>query len=192
MALTELLFRIRKAEIGSITLDAAVRETHRASAKATDHPVETEAGEASVVSDHIHVDPLNISIEGVITNTPAEIGAVIQQTLSGSFDPAGDAHKQMLEDLLGRRLVTVVTTLKTYKDMALEGISVDRNAQKGNALYFTAEGKQIRKVTTKTVEVKAPEKATKAAGKKPTKPPAPKAAAKSISLAKKLTGYFGR
>jgi hypothetical protein len=187
MALTELIFQITPVQIGVVTLDASVRETHRASARVTEHPVEKEADSTSVISDHVHVNPLGLSIEGVISNTPAELAGLIQAIAEDAgFDPAGDAHKQMLEYLQGSRVVTFVTSLKTYKDMVLTEINVDRNARKGNALFFTATAGQIAKVTTRTVEVKAPQKRSKTTGKRPTKPPKPKPAQKATSLGLKL------
>jgi hypothetical protein len=122
----------------------------------------------------------------VITNTPAEATAVVA-TIEGT-DPVGDAYRRLLEDLKGKRLITVITTLRTYNDIVLEECNVDRNAQRGNALFFTASGRQVRKVTAQTVDVPAPVQTTKAAGKKPTKPPAPKVEAQAQSLTSKLVG----
>lgn len=188
MALTELLLSIEPASIGVITLDASVREVHRASSRATDHPVEAEGtGVADVVSDHIKVDPRIISIDGVITNTPAEVAGLLQ--LDGAFDPAGDAFKQFLEDLQGKRLVAVVTSLETLQDVVLEEIVVQRDADKGNALFFSATGKQIRKVTTETVEVPVLG-ATKSGGKKPTK--RPKSEAVEVEAQSFLSKALGR
>lgn len=189
MALTELLYGIDNATIGTVELDASVRERHTNRAKATDHPVEAgEGAEADVVTDHVRVEPEAISIEGVVSNTPAIFAGAVQAALGGSFDPAGDAHKQFLEDLKGKKLVAVVTTLKTYTDMVLEGVSVVRNAKYGNALYFTATAKHVRKVTTQTVDVQKLPTTTKPSGKKPTKPPAPPTEVTAGSLASKLLG----
>ena len=182
MALTELLLSTRLASIGAVTLDASIKELHRASARATDHPVEAEGtDDPDVVSDHIRVDPRVISIEGVVTNTPAEVAGLLSAAVDGNYDPAGDAFKQFLEDLRGKRLVAVVTTLETLTDVVLEEVSVQRDADKGNALFFSATGKQIRKVTTETVEVPILG-ATKRAGKKPTKTPKPEPEAEAESF----------
>jgi hypothetical protein len=167
MALTELVFQSpTPAEIGSLTLDASVRELHQASAKVTRHPIEAEEGSPQTVSDHINVDPLSINIQGVISGHPAEIAAgIVNLFAGGAKDPVRDAHQTLLDDLLTGRLVTVFTTLLEYPNMVLEKVSVTRDAPTGNSLHFNAVATQITFATTETVEV-APQRRTKKGGKK--------------------------
>jgi hypothetical protein len=136
MAFTELIFKPTPASIGVVTLDASVRESHTATAKATRHPIEAEAGSQSDVSDHVQVDPLMVEIEGVVTNTPVEwLGGA---SSVGSKDLAQEAHQELLDTLLRGRLVTVTTTLLEYPNMVLEGLKVERDKDKANALHLIA------------------------------------------------------
>lgn len=161
----QLIFSNPPAQIGEITLDASVRELHKASAKATRHPIEAEEGSPSTISDHVLVDPLSIQIEGVVSNTPTGF-------LAGLFslgqDPVHDAHQTLIDNVLTGAIVTVVTTLMEYPDMLLESVEVTRDASKGNALHFSATATQINRVSL--VEIAAGLKpvsaATKAIGRK--------------------------
>ena len=58
--------------IGDIAIDCTVTETHTSTATVTEHPVES----GSNITDHIRPEPVQLSVNGIITNTP--IGA--QQT----------------------------------------------------------------------------------------------------------------
>lgn len=149
MALTEIIFGITNAKIGVVELDASIRELHRGSATVTRHPIEAEAGSQSSVSDHVHVDPISIQIEGMVTNTPAEWLAGITGT-EENRDIA--AHQELLDDLLTGRLVTIVTTLLEYPNMVLESLEVARDAAKGNALHLSANATMVRLVTLSETE----------------------------------------
>lgn len=148
----QLIFQRPNASIGDVTLDASVRELHRASAKATRHPVEAEEGSPSTVSDHVMVEPLSVQIDGVVTNTPVTIGGGL---FSLGQDPVQDAYGQMLYDLVNGQLVTIVTSLNTYEDMLLESVDVTRDASKGNALHFSATATQVVRVSTTEVALSA-------------------------------------
>jgi len=170
MGLTELIFQVTPAQVGSITLDASVRENHSATAKVTRHPIQAEEGSQSTVTDHVIVDPLTITIDGVVSGHPAETAAYLQNLFSGGGrDPVREAHQTMLDDLLTGRLVTVITNLLEYPNMVLESVNVVREAKTGNSLHFTATATQVTLVRLETidVEVRAPRRATKKGGKKP-------------------------
>lgn len=182
MGLTDLIFGSFQTKIapgsgsafGVVTLDAAVRQLHKASARVTRHPIEAEAGSQSDVSDNVQVDPLSIQIEGVITNAPADFLGFVQ---TGGADLAQEAHQELLEKVLTGQIVTVVTSLLEYPSMVLEDVEVTRDKDKADALYFTAKATQVSLVTMEeiAISVTADGGATKSKGKVPVKP-APAAA----------------
>jgi len=194
MALTELLFDIRQAEIGVLTLDASVKEAHKISAKATRHPVEvSEGGASGAVSDHFSVDPLSLQIEGVITNTPAEFAFTVANLMKGGAkDRVKEAFEELANTVLLGKLVTIATSLAIYPNMQLEAVEVTREASKGNALYFSATATQIHLVTLEEIAL-APrpvDMSTKNAGKKGKKAASAVNASKSTSAAFKF--FFGK
>lgn len=194
MGLMEIVFQgPTPAQIGSVTLDASVKELHKASAKATRHPVESEAGFTSNISDNVHIDPLSIQIEGVVSGHPTLfLVAIARLFAGGAKDPVSEAHLDLLSDLLSGRLITVVTTLLEYPDMVLEDVEVTRDAKKGNSLYFRATATMITLVTLETVETggsgSAGGGATKSGGSSPPKEASAGASTKSRTFLSKITG----
>lgn len=65
----ELVFTKPGFMIGSIFIDAVVRETHHLAAELTQHPVE----DGSDLSDHYRPAPRAVELEGVITDMPLEL-----------------------------------------------------------------------------------------------------------------------
>ena len=174
MAIT-LLLKKTSAKIGSVTLDASLRERHLSTAKATDHPVE----KGTAITDHIRPEPLQLVIEGVVSNTPLPSPtASTQQHTQGTtqfesrgeqdLERAGKAYTDLQKILDDAETVDVVTALRTYENMALISLEVPRDAKSGQAVAFTATLKQIRTVQTKKTKVEEPKAKPKAnKGKKP-------------------------
>lgn len=52
--------------IGTVVVDASVNEVHSLPATVTEHPVEQGAD----VTDHVRLQPLSLTIQGLITNNP--------------------------------------------------------------------------------------------------------------------------
>lgn len=64
--MADLIFTTRDKKIGSIVVDVTTNEKHHLGAKATTHPVE----QGSNISDHVILDPVELTIAGVISNHP--------------------------------------------------------------------------------------------------------------------------
>lgn len=168
--------------IGDLALDCTVTETHTATSTVTEHPVESGAN----ITDHIRPDPVQLSITGIVSDTPigsrqvqrsiAVGGAsvqVTQQEPPSSATGFGRAAWAKLDAIrTAAKPVKVVTRDKTYDSMALVSLSVPKESKTGGALYFTAQFKQVRIVynrTTKVVVAKATKSHKKQdTGKQPT------------------------
>ncbi len=168
--------------IGDLAIDCTVTETHTATSTVTEHPVESGAK----ITDHIRPDPVQLSITGIVSDTPigsrqvqrsiAVGGAsvqVTQQEPPTSTTGYGRAAWAKLDAIrTAAKPVKVVTRDKTYDSMALVSLSVPKESKTGGALYFTAQFKQIRIVynrTTKVVVAKATKSHKKQdTGKQPT------------------------
>lgn len=138
-----MLFQDKKSAIGEIVFDAAISECHNFAAKATTHPIE----DGSSISDHVHTEPVTIQIDGIITNTPTsflnELGG--ENLVLKAFERVGSLFEE-------QKLVDVVTSHKTYKNMALESVSVRHDAQSSDALRLSCTAKQIK--TTKSANIR--------------------------------------
>lgn len=168
--------------IGDLALDCTVTETHTATSTVTEHPVESGAK----ITDHIRPDPVQLSITGIVSDTPigsrqvqrsiAVGGAsvqVTQQEPPTSTTGYGRAAWAKLDAIrTAAKPVKVVTRDKTYENMALVSLSVPKESKTGGALNFTAQFKQVRIVynrTTRVVVAKAPKAHKKQdTGKQPT------------------------
>jgi len=168
--------------IGDLAIDCTVTETHTATSTVTEHPVESGAK----ITDHIRPDPVQLSITGIVSDTPigsrqvqrsiAVGGAsvqVTQQEPPTSTTGYGRAAWAKLDAIrTAAKPVKVVTRDKTYENMALVSLSVPKESKTGGALNFTAQFKQVRIVYNRTTRVVVA-KATKShkkqdTGKQPT------------------------
>lgn len=120
-------------------LDCTLKETHTFENEVTDFPVEG----GSTISDNIRRKPIEIMLECVVSNTP--IGVI---ALQGNHRPEAhpvewlfDYFEQMMER---RETVFIITSLRTYATMAIESITVPRDAKSGKAMFFTMRLKQIK------------------------------------------------
>lgn len=125
--------------------DASI-DQHTKSADVTKHPTERTAN----ISDHIQLQPVELTITGTLTNTPLF-------RLTGE-DPEADRARRQLEVLeqmqASRELVAIATGLTIYEDMAIREIQVSRAAGRGlNALDVTVHFVQVFRVTAQFVEV---------------------------------------
>lgn len=138
-------------EFGNVELDANLDESHEWSATATENPVETGAP----VSDHVIEQADKLRIRGFVSDTPLIISPELQGQI-GAMD-AG-SRTQPVFDLLyklikAREVMTVYTKHAVYADMVLTSVNIPRSSQVGEAIEFTAEFVNIRKVQTQTVDV---------------------------------------
>jgi len=153
-----LLYQPFNAIIDALVLDASVREEHLAEVEVTDHPVE----QGAAVSDHARPKPEEITIEGVVSNTPLNHFQTLRaesrdgytwQTSAAvnsvrGMPGAAESAYQQLRDLRDKpRLITVVTALRTYDDMVMTSLKVPRDGQTGDVFKFEAKFKHVRVVT---------------------------------------------
>lgn len=145
----------RKVSIGSIQLDATVSENHQYKSNLTQHPIETGGN----VADHIYHDPVKLTMEGEVTNTPVSIFSI----LGGISDRRIEAFEQLIELRNARQLVTVVTGLKVYENLVIVGLTFPRDNRTGRRLQFTADFESAEFVASQIVgtvpeKVAAPQK----------------------------------
>ena len=170
-----LLYQPFNAIIDQLVLDASIKEEHSAEVDVTDHAVE----QGSSITDHARPKPEEVTIEGVVSNTPLNrfqtlraesFDGVAWQTSAAvnavrGMPGAAESAYRALRDLRDTpKLVTIVTALRTYDNMLLTSLKVPRDAQTGDCLRFEAKFKQVRIVTNGVTVVAT--KVTKAVPKK--------------------------
>lgn len=129
-------------------MDLAVSEEHGFPSEVTSHPVE----QGPDISDHIRNLPEEITLESIVSDTPiGEVAADPSRQAAGPDAPlpSADALQKLREIRAARRPVTVETSLGTFENMALENLTVPRDAQKTGGLFFTATFRRMNLVTNK-------------------------------------------
>jgi len=134
-----------------IPVDVLTDETHTLTNTVTDHPVEV----GSNISDHSRPEPQKPVLKCIVSNTPLP-GAKTRGTVVS--DVVGASRSQAVWNRLEQlhntpALVTAYTSLKVYDSMAIESVSVPRNARNANGLEFTVSLKRIRLVKNKQTTV---------------------------------------
>jgi hypothetical protein len=148
---------------GNIELDAALDENHEWSAEATSNPVEVGAP----VTDHVIDQSDKLRIRGFVTDTPLTSSPSLPQ-----ISRSQDVFDLLYELIKLKEPMTVYTKHKIYDDMVLTNVTIPRAAGVGEAIEFSAEFINIRKVATQMVDVpdginpKKDKKADAATGKK--------------------------
>lgn len=154
-------------EGGFLEVDVTVSESHKADAKYTRFPVE----QGIAVTDHRRLEPRELEMSGVITNTPL--------TTDGTEYPFSDPGRaeQAWAGFLHLRdsgdLVDVVTVNQRYNGYGLESFVVTRAPKVGHALQFSAKFVEVLFVQTQQVQLKVKKPRAKKKvddGKKGTKP----------------------
>lgn len=149
----------RSTVIEALELDASLSEEHTSEAEVTEHPIET----GSDISDHKRKKPVQVKITGLITNTPLRFFNF------DSGDAAVSAWDVLQQMQQSKVLLTVITSLKTYENMAIVALSAPRDAKRGHSLEFTATMREIFTAKSETVAPPlSPAKPPKDLGKKAT------------------------
>lgn len=153
MAVTDLLRIIiptefRNPETGDpfLSVDATIRREHRRSAQITRHPIEDGAD----VTDHAILDPVSLSVEGVISDAPISYFTPIISGLGSltDYDSSTERsaqHFEILENLWKSRVpFDVVTRKRFYRNMLISSLNIPESSRQGNSLWFSCTLEEVR------------------------------------------------
>lgn len=135
------------SSVGAISFDLVLSESHSMTTSVCSHPV--QGNEA--ITDHLQPQPLTGSVKVLVTNYSLHDGKGGERySSSSSFDiynnRALDAYKMFKKIQAARVLVTMVTSLEVYKDVAIVSVSAPKDESSGDAITFDIEFKQIKRV----------------------------------------------
>lgn len=137
----------------AIALDIVLREGHTSELEVTQNPVETGV----VVSDHAFMRPLEIEIEGEISDTPLHgYDRQTGQPIADRFYSKNASRSATaLEQLRGLQAsadpFSVQTLLKLYPNMMLVSLNVEQDADTANGLPIRMRLREIIRRSTQTV-----------------------------------------
>src|SRR4029079_6347961 len=120
MSVFSWFFSIGQSKLGYLSLDVLVSESLSLPSKVTMYPVEDGNED---ITDHITAGNEELTIVGSIASGSAfgmEFGSRCYSKMIDAIDQLRKMHKE-------RKMVTVVTGLGKYEDMAFTNLSIDRN-----------------------------------------------------------------
>lgn len=138
-----------------IAFDATIRESHTGRSQLTAYPIETGADH----TDHIRRLPDELSLEAVVTDSPIarDGGEVVPANTGGDkIQRATSAYNFLVQIKDQGRLVSVFTTLRTYRNMAIESIDVSRDVSTSRMVQANIQLREILVATTEEVEAPTP------------------------------------
>lgn len=137
----------RPVTINGIPFDALIDEERTYEAESPDYPIES----GFVVHDTIILKPLILSMTLYVTDTP-----VTWKSRGHGGKGWAESIIQRLENLyFSRQTVTIVTSEKTYKSMAIQSISIAKSADVGYARQIPITFKEIRVTQSKKSTIPA-------------------------------------
>lgn len=147
--ITQLAYISSVKALATVTFDVSESESHKSSAKVTDHPVE----EGANIADHVVVGADTLSLTAWVSNTP-----IVNDVEAPFVDAqrAEAAHKELRRMKDAASTCRVVTTLRVYKSMVITSVNVTRDASTGHALAVSVDLQQIRTATSEEVEAPQP------------------------------------
>lgn len=157
-----------------IQIDASLKEDHVRDSPPTEFPVEN----GDTISDHIILKPFQLTINGIITDTPlnpsllsafansavaslippvglavASAGVALLSATTKSDSPSVAAYQQLLALQENAKPFDVLTSLYRYPNMWMKSISAPRDSGTGDSLIFTVQLVQLLLVTPQSISV---------------------------------------
>jgi len=149
-------------KIGSIEIDASIKEEHYSELAVTDNPIET----GELVSDHAFMQPREITITGGVSNYPIADRFTL---LNGAvFTRASSAWQQLLDLQESATPFDLSTGLKQYKNVVIMTLEVAQDKDTFNILLFTAILREINFIDALSVPEPADKFTDENAGDKTT------------------------
>ena len=133
-----------KNSVGSLNFDLILDENHNFSNDVTAFNVE----DGSVISDNIRNQLRTAGLTGFISNFSLFQNGLFSNKAQDAFDTLKEIWQR-------RELVTIVTVLEVYKDVAITGISISRDDGTGESLTASIGFQQINIVKLQEIQLVA-------------------------------------
>ncbi len=117
--------------VDGFAIDVATKIAPTFTAKATSHPIER----GSNASDHLIDDPNGLSMDCIVSDSPS--GEMVSIRAAEPGVPSANAMAKMLTLKREKKIITVSTKHRTYKDMVLLAFTPTFDRDTGEALRFT-------------------------------------------------------
>ena len=160
------LFFPREYKIGDIKIDTVIDENHTSSASITTYPVEIGAA----MTDHIQSNPVTLSMQCLVSDISSDedldigvtglfdygVGGIVGEIANRNNTDddrntrSMEAWKQLEQVKSNAELITIETTLKTYKNMAITSLGCTRDKDTSQAIFFSITCEEVRSINFAT------------------------------------------
>jgi hypothetical protein len=138
-------------KVFTLELDAVLGQEEEYGADVTQNVIE----DGSQISDHVSKKPLTVTVEGVVTNTPAnfaKVGASLRQK-----SPADEAKKALVK-LYEEAIPFVFVGIgpgnnDVFLNMVITSLNVPHRVGTGQALVFSCRMQQIKVVQSNEIKL---------------------------------------
>lgn len=127
--------------VGTLTIDVVMEESHTWQNDVTTNPVE----DGLPTSDYVKPVPDKISMRGLASTASIDDRYVDPQVAFNLLDRLREAKEP----------VTVRLPLRSYRDMIVTSVTIPRRPTLGDAIEYVIECQQIRRVSSRSVELPA-------------------------------------
>lgn len=133
-----------------LPLDVRISTTHSFQSTITEFPVEAGA----LISDHVHLRPDALTIEGFVSDSPVNVIPTAPPMLKGDlgqredYSRSQDAFDVLQEIRRQKKPLTVIDRFLTYEDMMIESLEIPQSRDRSTGLWFTMTLKKIQTVET--------------------------------------------
>lgn len=123
-------------KIGLLEVDAHISEDHQWSNQVPVHPVESGLS----VNDAIIRNPMTLTLDSTVSVAPIYPDRVSDKSLNR----ADNAYNRLVRLVTQATVVSVITGVKRYRNMAITELSIPRSSEDGLSLNFTISLQEIR------------------------------------------------
>lgn len=154
-SLSNLINLVPSDQIGTISVDATLEEIGTDLLQITEHPVEAGAN----ITDHSFYRPAELVMHCGWSNANALFATSLggNQTFAGGSlvkdDYISSIYSQLIALQQSLQPFTVVTTIRSYKNMVMTSIGLTRDQKTSQALMVTVTMRQIIIVSTQTSSI---------------------------------------
>jgi len=133
-----------------LPIDVRIATTHTFSADVTEFPVE----QGALISDHVHLRPDVLAIEGFVSDSPLIALSTAPAILKGdkgqteSYTRSKDAFDVLQAIYRGKKPLTVIDRFQTYEDMVIERLEITQSQERSTGLWFNMTVRKIQTVET--------------------------------------------
>ncbi len=152
MSLVTFYFKDQpRGNIGGISVDATISDDVSYRADITEYPVE----EGSEISDNIILKPYRLIMRGLISDNPLFLANTHENIHYNDYSNSRvkNAYETLLDLFFTKEPFDVVTGLDIYQNVFFVAFDINRDADTGEALSFSAKFKQISFATPSIIPI---------------------------------------